>query len=256
MQTPTRSTTFPARRASSASSGIRSSRFARRRCSPRRFRRRGRDAILVPMHVLPESSTRCCRNCCDCRTWDGLVFTIPFKVRACALADTWATRRASSAPINALARGADGRWRARHLRRAGLRRGVPTTGDLVCRQARDAAGRRRRGVRHRRRGRWRAAGVAAHLRRRRRTRASALARKVAHANPGVDVRGAGTRRSMASTSCSTRRRWACWTTRGAIRRWRRLPRDLVVFDAIVKPERTPLLALAEACGCTTSAAAK
>jgi shikimate dehydrogenase len=30
-----------------------------------------------------------------------------------------------------------------------------------------------------------------------------------------------------------------------------LPRELVVFDAIVKPERTPLLALAESCGCTT-----
>ena len=30
-----------------------------------------------------------------------------------------------------------------------------------------------------------------------------------------------------------------------------LPATLVVFDAIVKPERTPLLALAEACGCTT-----
>ena len=30
-----------------------------------------------------------------------------------------------------------------------------------------------------------------------------------------------------------------------------LPRELVVFDAIVKPERTPLLTLAEQCGCTT-----
>jgi shikimate dehydrogenase len=30
-----------------------------------------------------------------------------------------------------------------------------------------------------------------------------------------------------------------------------LPPGLVVMDAIVKPERTPLLALAEQCGCTT-----
>ncbi len=30
-----------------------------------------------------------------------------------------------------------------------------------------------------------------------------------------------------------------------------LPRDLVVFDAIVKPERTPLITLAERSGCTT-----
>ena len=30
-----------------------------------------------------------------------------------------------------------------------------------------------------------------------------------------------------------------------------LPREVVVFDAIVKPERTPLIALAERCGCTT-----
>jgi shikimate dehydrogenase len=28
-----------------------------------------------------------------------------------------------------------------------------------------------------------------------------------------------------------------------------LPSDLIVFDAIVKPEQTPLLALAESCGC-------
>jgi shikimate 5-dehydrogenase len=29
------------------------------------------------------------------------------------------------------------------------------------------------------------------------------------------------------------------------------PRELVVFDAIVKPETTPLLALAQSCGCAT-----
>lgn len=29
-----------------------------------------------------------------------------------------------------------------------------------------------------------------------------------------------------------------------------LPADLVVFDAVVMPEQTPLLALAERCGCT------
>lgn len=29
-----------------------------------------------------------------------------------------------------------------------------------------------------------------------------------------------------------------------------LPAQMVVFDAIVKPEQTPLLQLAEACGCT------
>jgi shikimate dehydrogenase len=31
----------------------------------------------------------------------------------------------------------------------------------------------------------------------------------------------------------------------------RLPRELIVFDAVVKPERTPLIQLAEANGCTT-----
>ena len=30
-----------------------------------------------------------------------------------------------------------------------------------------------------------------------------------------------------------------------------LPPELVVFDAIVKPETTPLLALAQSCGCAT-----
>jgi shikimate dehydrogenase len=30
-----------------------------------------------------------------------------------------------------------------------------------------------------------------------------------------------------------------------------IPREVVVFDAVVKPELTPLLALAERCGCAT-----
>ena len=62
------------------------------------FRRRGLDAILVPLHVLPGRLRRVAAAAAALRNLDGLIFTIPYKARACASRSRSArlSRRASS----------------------------------------------------------------------------------------------------------------------------------------------------------------
>ena len=75
------------------------------------LRARGHDAILVPLHVLPEDFDACLPQLMRVRNLGGLVFTIPYKLRACALADELGAQARVVGAINALANGDDGRWR-------------------------------------------------------------------------------------------------------------------------------------------------
>ena len=215
------------------------------------FRRRGVDAILVPLHVLPEDFDAAHAAALAAAEPGGLVFTIPYKVRACALAESWASRRRSWARSTRWPEAADGRWRADIFDGLGCveafrrRSDIPFAGKRVMLLGAGGAGSAIAvAIGCERPASLRIYDVDAE-------RAAALARKVAHANPGVDVTAGAADGGRTSTSCSTPRRSACSATRGCRSRSRRLPRELVVFDAIVKPERTPLLALAETCGCTT-----
>src|SRR5215831_12650433 len=63
------------------------------------FRRRGREAIMVPLRVLPALKAM--------PNLGGLVFTIPYKVRACAFADQLSPQARLVGAINVLGRGAD-----------------------------------------------------------------------------------------------------------------------------------------------------
>ena len=76
------------------------------------FRRRGRDAILVPLHVLPDDFDAVLPQLLKMHNLGGLVFTIPYKARACALAEVLGTQAQVVGAINALVRGATGRWQA------------------------------------------------------------------------------------------------------------------------------------------------
>lgn len=51
------------------------------------MKRRGMDAILLPLHVLPDDFDTVLPQLLRLANLDGLVFTIPYKLRACALAD-------------------------------------------------------------------------------------------------------------------------------------------------------------------------
>ena len=79
------------------------------------FRRRARDAILVPLHVLPDDFDATLPALMRLHNLDGLVFTIPYKVRACALAAELGVQAQRVGAVNALARGSDGRIGALQL---------------------------------------------------------------------------------------------------------------------------------------------
>lgn len=213
------------------------------------FRRRGRDAILVPLHVLPDDFDAALPQLLRLQNLGGLVFTIPFKVRACALADELGAQARVVGAINALAKGADDRWQADIFDGLGCveafrRREIGFGGKRVMLLGAGGAGS--------------AIGVAVGFARPDSLRvfdvdtdrAAALAAKIARTNPGLDVEaGSPTtdgidiliNASPVGMLDDARLPMAITT----------LPRELVVFDAIVKPERTPLLTLAEKFGCTT-----
>jgi shikimate dehydrogenase len=213
------------------------------------FRRRGQDAILVPLHVLPEDFDAALPQLLRVQNLDGLVFTIPYKVRACAFADVMGGQGRVVGAINALARGGDGRWRADIF--DGL-------GCVEAFRRRDIAFASKRVMLVGAGGAGSAIAVAVGCERPASLRifdvdterAAALRNKVAYANPGLDVQlGAPTTQgidillnaSPVGMLGDARLPIAAAT----------LPRELVVFDAVVKPERTPLLTLAETCGCMT-----
>ncbi|MFO1304070.1 MAG: shikimate dehydrogenase [Burkholderiales bacterium] len=210
---------------------------------------RGHDAVLVPMHVLPEDFDDVLPRLMRMRNLGGLVFTIPFKARAVALADELGAQAQTLGVINALGRTASGGWRGDIFDGLGCveafrRRGIAFAGKGVMLVGAGGAG----------------SAIAAAIACERpssltlfdvdASRAHELASKVARMSPGVDVRvGPATVEGMDILLNAT--------PVGMLDDARlpiavaALARELVVFDAIVKPERTPLLALAERCGCTT-----
>lgn len=210
---------------------------------------RGHDAVLVPLHVLPDAFDAVLPQLMRVQNLGGLVFTIPYKVRACALAGELLPQARVVGAINALGRAPDGRWRAEIFDGLGCveafrRRGIALRGRRVMLLGAGGAGSAI------------AAAVAAEQPAALRIydvdgeRASALAARLAAAHPGADIRATEPtadgidvllNASPVGMLADARLPFAV----------ERLPRELVVFDAIVKPERTPLITLAEACGCTT-----
>ncbi len=213
------------------------------------FRRRERDAILVPLHVLPDAFDATLPALMRLHNLDGLVFTIPYKVRACALAAELGVQAQRVGAINALARGSDGRWRGEIFDGLGCveafrRRGIPLAGLRIAMIGAGGAGA--------------AVGVAIASERPRSmrvhdldpVRAEALAARIRAADPAIDV-------AVAPPSVEDTDVLLNVSPVGMLGDARlpvdvdALPSRLVVFDAVVKPDRTPLIELAAACGCTT-----
>jgi shikimate dehydrogenase len=205
--------------------------------------RRGHDAVLVPMHVLPDDFDDVVPRILRLQNLGGLVFTIPYKARAAALARELGRQARTLGVINALGRMPDGRWRGDIFDGLGCveafrRRGIPLSGKRVMLIGAGGAG----------------SAIAAAVATEQpaslaiydvdSARAGALATKVgattasAATIEGVDVLMNATPVGMLDDARLPVAVDA-------------MPRELTVFDAIVKPERTPLLALAQACGCVT-----
>ncbi len=213
------------------------------------FARRGREALMIPVHVLPDEFEGTVRALMRVQNLDGLVFTIPFKQAARALADRLGAQARAAGAINALARRADGSWEGDMFDGAGCveafrQRGYGFAGQRVMLIGAGGAGS--------------AIGIAvAHEGPRAMrlfdpdpARVDALAATVRGIDPdiavevgaptvdGVDILLNASPVGMLDDPDMPIAASA-------------LPPGMIVFDAIVKPERTRLLALAEACGCRT-----
>ena len=73
------------------------------------FVRRGIDALMIPVHVGPGDFETCVAQLKRVQNLDGLVFTIPYKRAAVALADDVGIHAQTIGAINALARRSHGK---------------------------------------------------------------------------------------------------------------------------------------------------
>jgi shikimate dehydrogenase len=211
------------------------------------FRRRSLDAILVPLHVLPDDFDALLPQLLRLRNLDGVIFTIPYKLRASALAGRLGEQARMVGAINALRRRAGGDWHGDMFDGIGCvealrRRGITLAGRRALLLGAGGAGS--------------AIGVA--LASEALTslrvydvdasRAEALATKISRAFPGIEVSAGAPLLDGIDILLNA-------TPAGMLDDARlpiaieTLPRAMTVFDAVVKPETTPLLALAERCGC-------
>ena len=211
------------------------------------FARRGAEALMIPIHVLPDAFEPTLLALMQVQNLDGLVFTIPFKQAACALADRLGAQARVAGAINALARQADGTWSGDIFDGAGCvegfrRRGYGFAGQSVMLIGAGGAGT--------------AIGIAVaheHPRAMRlfdpdAARVGALADTIHGIDPAIAVRtGAPTLDGidilMNASPIGMLGDPNMPIETGAI------PPATIVFDAIVKPEQTRLLSVAEASGC-------
>jgi len=212
---------------------------------------RGHDAVLVPMHVLPDDFDSCLPQIMRLRNLGGLVFTIPFKARACSLADALLPQAHAVGAINALARGNDGRWRGEIFDGLGCveafrRRGIGFRDRRVMLVGAGGAGT--------------AIAVALGFEKPasltifdvNEERARLAAAKVTLGNPQVSAHAGPPRIRDVDILLNASPAGMLDDARLPFP-MEAIPRETIVFDAVVKPERTPLLALAERCGCTAVA---
>lgn len=213
------------------------------------LQRRGANAVLFPMHLASEDFEAAMPSLMKIRNLDGLIFTIPFKARAAAFAQELGEQARIVGGFNALARRPDGCWAGEMFDGLGCveafrRRGYEIRGrDLMLIGLGGA-------------GSAICAAMASEKPRRMRifdldpARCERMKGVIARISPDtvVEVGAPGVEGMDVLLNA---------TPVGMLEDARlpidveRLPPGLIVFDAIVKPERTPLLALAESCGCRT-----
>jgi shikimate dehydrogenase len=213
------------------------------------FVARGAKAILLPFHVLPEDFDSAVPALMKMPNLDGLIFTIPFKQRAMALADDIGTNANIVGAINALARRPDGGWKADIFDGIGCVEGFRQRGILF-------AGKRVMLIGAGGAGSAIAVAIAHEAPEHMRlfdpdaARVGDLAAKILSVDGNITVETGDPRHEGYDILLNASPVGMLDDARAPIAAERFAP-SLIVFDAIVKPETTPLLALAESSGCTT-----
>ena len=211
------------------------------------FVRRGIDALMVPVHIRPADFETCVAQLKRVANLDGLVFTIPYKRAAIALADDLGTHARTIGAINALARCPQGRWSGEIFDGLGCVEAFRRAGYAIEGQRLMLIGAGGAGA---------AIGVAmAHERPRSirihdvdRKRGTDLATSIATVDSSIDVHVGAPVTTNIDVLLNASPVGMLADPRMPVD-ISAIDRRIIVFDAIVKPEPTKLLALAKQRGC-------
>jgi shikimate dehydrogenase len=214
-----------------------------------RFAKARKNAVLVPCLVRADSFEQTVRGLMAIGNLDGLIVTVPYKAKALSLADMLGTDARLAGAVNALRREADGRWVGDMFDGKGLvfglkKRGVSLAGKhagllgaggagsavaVAFAQAgiasitlRDLDANKAHSLADRVQGNFPACGV------------TVASPDLAHVDILINATPVGMRLEDPMPIALPR-----------------LRSSLVVIDIIMKPETTPLLALARSSGCRT-----
>ena len=213
------------------------------------FVNRGADATLIPIHAPRHAFEKVVGGLMAAPNFGGFVFTIPFKTQALALAGRLGPQAQIVGSINALARLPDGSWLGEIFDGIGCVTGIKKAGH-------DFAGRRVHLIGCGGAGSAIAVAVAfehpavMRLSDKITARAETIAAKVAQLYPAIKVEVGFPVPNQADILINATPVGMLDDPHNPLET-DELPPSLVVFDAIVKPERTPLLRVAEASGCPT-----
>ncbi|HEX2555881.1 MAG TPA: shikimate dehydrogenase [Microvirga sp.] len=207
----------------------------------------GLNAVLVPCHVLPDRFEASVRGLMALGNLDGIVVTVPYKVRALAVADRVLPVGRQVGAVNALRREPDGTWSADMFDGRGLTRGlreqaIPVEGARAMVIGSGGAG----------------SAVAVALAEAGAaaltlfdvdgTKAEALAARVREAYPSCAVR-VGAPEVQGHDMLVNATPIGMAPGDGLPADLGTLPPGLLVVDVVMKPEVTPLMRHARACGC-------
>ena len=212
------------------------------------FHRRGIDALVVPLHVRQKDFAVTMPALIRLANFDGFLFTIPFKSQALPLADHIGAQGRLLGCINQLVRRADGGWSGDILDGVGCVTAFQSRGVTICGKRLLLLGLGGAGAAI-------AGAMAAqdpafmHLYDLSYERSARVKAHIALLSPKTQVH--------IGDPCLEQIDILINATPVGMLEDARLPLTVtelrsstVVFDAIVMPEVTPLLKLAQACGCT------
>ncbi len=210
------------------------------------FVRRNANALLIPMHIRPEDFDTSMRQALRFQNFDGFVFTIPFKQAALKFADTLGDQARVVGAINALAR-RDGQWIGDIFDGLGCVEGFRRRGYSMRDQRLMLIGAGGAGS---------AIGVAAAYEHPRSVRvfdpdtarASELAEKIRSVDAGIEATVGAPLTSGIDILLNASPVGMLGDTRVPVDISGISP-EIIVFDAIVKPEMTGLLTMAQQRGC-------
>lgn len=213
------------------------------------LRARGMDAILIPVHAPVADFEVVLRGLMATRNLEGMILTIPFKASVLPFLDHIGPQAQIVGAVNAMARLADGRWSGEIFDGLGCVTGIKASGHALVGKRVHLIGAGGAGS---------AIGIAVAFERPAlirvfdpdARRAADLCARIARVDPRITTEVAAADPQGADFILNASPVGMLGDTRSPVGT-DDFPPGVVVFDAIVMPERTPLLTAARRAGCAT-----